>query len=485
MTLTKTVKLRGYFNMKRVLSGLEPKRVFEIFEDICAIPHGSGNTKAISDYCVNFAREHGFGVIQDELNNVIINKPASAGYENAPPVVLQGHLDMVCEKEPGLDFDFEKDALKLQIKGDLISASGTTLGGDDGVAIAIALAVLDDKTLKTPPIQVIFTSDEETGMYGAKALDASLLTAKRFISLDCGKEGAFTAGCAGGVCVKTDIQAETEKIKKEAYKIEVSGLCGGHSGEEIHKGGLNANKVLGEFLSTLKNVRISEISGGDKDNAIPVYSSCVISCDGDVKSAAETFRNKATVPADKGLEISVSGTVSDTFCTGESSKKIIDLLCALPFGVQAMCKEIEDVVETSLNIGVMGLRGNTFSVLLNLRSSVSSEKEALKNRVIAIGESFGGKVTAFGDYPAWQYRQNSPLRETVMTVFKEMYGKTPTVRVIHAGLECGIFSGKIADIDAIAMGPDMFDIHTSRECFSISSLARTYDFVCRILEALK
>ena len=471
--------------MSRVLSGLKPEKVFSIFEDICAIPHGSGNTKAISDYCVNYARARGFKAVQDKMNNVIIDKPAAPGYENSQPVVLQGHLDMVCEKEPGLDFDFERDGLNLKLDGDLVHACGTTLGGDDGVAIAIALSILDDNTLKTPPLQIVFTSDEETGMYGATALDGSLIGAKRFISLDCGKEGAFTVGCAGGVRVDIKLPVETENAQKEAYKIEVSGLCGGHSGEEIHKGRLNANKVLGEFLSTLKSVRISEISGGDKDNAIPSFATCIACCEGDMESAAKEFRDKAVVPADKGLKITVSKVTADRFCTAASSGKIIDLLCALPFGIQAMSKDIEGVVETSLNVGVIGLQDKAFFVKLSLRSSVASAKEALKNRVVAIGESFGASVSTRGDYPAWQYRKDSTLRETAMAVYEKMYGETPIVRVIHAGLECGIFSGKIPDIDAVAIGPDMFDIHTSRESFSVSSLSRTYDFVCKVLEALK
>ena len=462
-----------------------PQRVFEIFEDICAIPHGSDNTKQISDYCVNFARERGLFATQDGLNNVIIRKPASPGYENSPAVVLQGHLDMVCEKEPGLEFDFEKDGLKLQIKDDYISASGTTLGGDDGVAIAIALAVLDDNTLKTPPLEVVFTSDEETGMYGAKALDGSLITAKRVISLDCGKESAFTVGCAGGVCVDLSLPVKTENCGNNGYKIEVSGLAGGHSGEEIHKGRLNAIKVLGEFLATLEDVRISEISGGDKDNAIPVYSSAVISFAGDVNKVAREFRDKTVIPADEGLKITVTPQVCSCFCTLDSSKRIIDLLCALPCGVQKMSSELKDMVQTSLSVGVMKLSGDTFTVTLNLRSTVASEKEQLKSRVIAIGESFGATAKTYGEYPAWEYRTQSPLRDKAVEVFNKMYGKEPVVRMIHAGLECGIFSGKIEDIDAIAMGPDMYDIHTARERFSISSLSRTYDFVCKLLEELK
>ena len=470
--------------MKRVLAGLKPERVFEIFEDICAIPHGSGNTKKISEYCVEFARKRGLFALQDEMNNVIIKKPASAGYENSPAVVLQGHLDMVCEKEPGLEFDFERDGLKLKVEGDRISATGTTLGGDDGVAICIALAVLEDKTLKTPPLEVIFTSDEETGMYGAKALDASNITAKRIISLDCGCEGAFTAGCAGGVCVAVNIPAKTERAILPAYKVEVSGLAGGHSGEEIDKGRLNANKVLGEFLSTLKDVRISDISGGEKDNAIPVFATCTFSCRGDAADRANEFSKQIATPADKGLKITVASQNADVFCTADTSKKIIGLICETPNGIQAMSEDIKGVVKTSLNLGVMGIKDGDFCALFNVRSSVAAEKEALKNKIIGIGNRFGATASAFGDYPAWEYRKDSPLRSTMMSVFKKEYGREPIIRVIHAGLECGIFSGKIDGIDAIAMGPDMFDIHTSRESFSISSLSRTYDYVCKVLEAL-
>lgn len=470
--------------MERVLSGVEPKKVFEIFEDICAIPHGSGNTKAISDYCVNFALERGFHVVRDNAYNVIIKKPASEGYEKHEPVILQGHLDMVCEKESGLDFDFERDGLRLKIDGDYLSASGTTLGADDGVAVAMALSILDDSTLKTPPLEVIFTSDEETGMNGAMAIDGSLITAKRFISLDCGKEGAFTAGCAGGVCVGIKLPVETEKTVKAAYRVEISGLTGGHSGEEIDKGRLNANKVLGAFLATLKDVRISKISGGDKDNAIPVSAVSVFSCEDDVKNAAEDFQNKNRIPADKNLKITVTQQNADAFCTLNSSKRIIGLLNALPYGVQAMRKKISGVVETSLNLGIIELSADEFCASLYVRSSVAAEKEALKDKLISIGKNFGAGIKVYGDHPAWEFRENSPLRKTMVAIFKEMYGREPNTRIIHAGLECGIFSDKIENIDAVAMGPDMFDIHTSRERLSISSLARTYSYICRVLEAL-
>lgn len=470
--------------MERVLSGIKPQKVFEIFEDICAIPHGSGNTKAISDYCVNFARERGLYVVRDNANNVIIKKPAFPGYETHEPVILQGHLDMVCEKEAGIDFDFERDGLRLKTDGDFLTASGTTLGADDGVAVAMALSVLDDSTLKTPPLEVIFTSDEETGMNGAMALDGSLITAKRFISLDCGKEGAFTVGCAGGVCVSIKLPVETEKAAKTAYKVEISGLNGGHSGEEIDKGRLNANKVLGAFLATLKDVKISEISGGEKDNAIPVSAVCVFSCEGDVEKAAEDFTERNRIPADKNLKIIVTKQNADTFCALNSSNKIIGLLNALPYGVQAMSKKISGVVETSLNLGIIRLSGDEFCASLYVRSSVAAEKEKLKDKLISIAENFGADAKIYGDHPAWEFRENSPLRETAVSVFKEMYGEEPEIRVIHAGLECGIFSGKIKDIDAFAMGPDMFDIHTSRERLSISSLARTYKYICRVLEAL-
>lgn len=469
--------------MSRVLSALTPKRVFEIFEDICAIPHGSGNTKAISDYCVNFAKSHGLPVFQDAHNNVIIKKPASPGYENHGAVVLQGHLDMVCEKENGCKFDFEREGLKLVTNGDFVSACGTTLGGDDGVAVAIALSILCDNSLKTPPIEAVFTTDEETGMYGAKGIDVSLLSAKRFINIDSENEGVFTVGCAGGCRVEIKLPVKTETVNKPAYKVTVSGLIGGHSGTEIGKGRLNANKVLAEFLRYCgEDIQISAISGGNKDNAIPTSANCIVFSD--VTEKAKEFMKKNSPGSDSGLNITASPAKCDRAFTTDCSKQIIDLLCALPCGVRGMSEEIENLVETSLNIGILKCNETDVFITLSLRSSKSDKLAALKDELKTVADRFGAQFTAHGDYPAWEYRKNSPLRDKMTAVFKSIYGKEPQIEVIHAGLECGLFAERIKGFDAVSIGPDLFDIHTPRERMSISSVGRTYKFICKVLEEL-
>ena len=384
--------------MKRVLCGLKPEKVFSIFEDICAIPHGSGNTKAISDYCINFARELGLWCYQDELNNVIIKKPASNGYEAHEPVVLQGHLDMVCEKDAGCDFDFEHDSLHLKTDGEHVFAEGTTLGADDGVAIAMALSILEDNTLKTPPLEVIFTTDEETGMYGANALDVSHITAKRFINIDSENEGVFTVGCAGGCRVDIKLPVETENNKKQAYSVEISGLKGGHSGTEINKGRLNANKLLGLFLNELKNVKLYDISGGMKDNAITTSATCIITSDSDVFSAADLFEKKNRINTDFGLTVTVKECYTEKIYNAESSTKIIDLLVSLPYGVQSMSKDIAGLVQTSLNIGIVKSEEKSFSVSLSVRSSKYSEKISLIQRLAYIAELYCAQFSTRGNF---------------------------------------------------------------------------------------
>ncbi|MBR6902770.1 MAG: aminoacyl-histidine dipeptidase [Clostridia bacterium] len=471
--------------MSRVLLGLSPKRVFQIFEDICSIPHGSGNTKQISDYCVNFAKKLGLHVLSDELNNVIIKKPASIGYESHEPVVLQGHLDMVCEKEADCDFDFTKDAIKIKVSGDYVSASGTTLGGDDGIAVAIILAILEDDTIKSPPIEAIFTTDEETGMYGAAGLDTSSVTAKRFINIDSEDEGVFTVGCAGGARVDISLPLESETYSGKAYKVEISGLIGGHSGTEINKGRLNANKVLAGFLKKLgKGTLISEISGGSKDNAIPVNASCVVCSNADIFKLASEYENENCSYEDNNLKITVNSVKSETAFSRKASKQIIEILSELPSGVISMSRDIEGLVETSLNLGIMRITDKAFHISLSVRSSKSAEKRKLIKRLEEISKKYNANFSPYGDYPAWGYRKNSPLRDKMIEVFKYMYGSQPKIEVIHAGLECGLFAEKIKDIDAVSIGPDLFDIHTPRERLSISSVERTYNYICNVLEAL-
>lgn len=468
----------------RVLENLKPEKVFEYFEDLCAVPHGSGNTKQISDYCVNFAKEHGFSFVQDSLNNVIIRKNASAGYENSPTVILQGHLDMVCEKDSTSKMDFLKDGLSLRLDGDFVSADGTTLGGDDGIAVAMALSVLDSTDILHPPLEVLFTTDEETGMYGADGLDASLLKGKILLNIDSEDEGILTVGCAGGA--RADIRksltfGETAKTKK----IVISGLAGGHSGVEIHKNRHNANKLMLELLNSIPNVKLAYVSGGAKDNVIPNRCECSVCADCDLTEIIDTFIKDKYNSADPNLQITVTDGVVLPVINEKATREIIDLICALPNGVQKMSTQIPSLVQTSLNLGVVKIENNTLYCTFFVRSSVNSEKYEILNKLKNIADSFDADFSDHGHYPAWEYRENSHLRDVMVKTFEKLYGRKPTVDVIHAGLECGIFCDKIDRLDAVSFGPDLFDIHTVNERLSVSSVQRTYEFLCETLKNLR
>ena len=468
----------------RVLENLDPNRVFRYFEDICSIPHGSGNTKAISDYCASFAEKHGLNYIQDEHNNIIIKKPASNGYENHNTVILQGHLDMVCEKDADINFDFSSDGLKLYINGDYISAHGTTLGGDDGIAVAMGLAILEDSSLPHPALEVLFTADEETGMYGADGLDASLLTGKILINADSEDEGVLTVGCAGGARAEVNYPVEFNDTDKDFYKIIISGLIGGHSGIEINKGRLNANKLLAKFLTEVGEFQIANISGGAKDNVIPNRSECIIATDFDIFTLTEAFKNENYTENDSGLEIKIEKCEKMPVIDSYNSKRIIDMLNEFPDSVQKMSDDIKTLVQTSLNLGVIEIENGIFRATFSVRSSVNKEKTELLKKLEDIAEKYNASYSEHGHYPAWEYRRNSPLRDTMVEVFEKLYNQKPVIDVIHAGLECGIFCDKIPGLDAVSFGPNMKDIHTSREMLSISSVNRTYKYLCEILKAL-
>ncbi|MCH5170824.1 MAG: aminoacyl-histidine dipeptidase [Oscillospiraceae bacterium] len=468
----------------RVLENLEPKKVFEYFEDLCAIPHGSGNTKQISDYCVDFAKKHGLSYTQDELNNVIIRKDASKGYENSPTVILQGHLDMVCEKDSGVLIDFLKDGLTLSLNGDFVSANGTTLGGDDGIAVAMALSVLDSDSLSHPPLEVLFTTDEETGMYGAAGLDTSLLKGKTLINIDSEDEGILTAGCAGGA------RAEIKKSvhfgdSKSTKKIVISGLVGGHSGVEIHKNRYNANKLMAELLGKIPHFQLAHIAGGAKDNVIPNECECTLSTDCDLDAIISDFIKEKQNSADPNLKITVTDGEELPVMDEETSKQIVKLICSLPNGVQKMNAQIPTLVQTSLNLGVLKIEEGNLVCTFSVRSSVNSEKVEILNKLENTAKEFGADYSDHGHYPAWEYRENSPLRNTMIETFESLYGRKPAVDVIHAGLECGFFCDKIDGLDAVSFGPDLFDIHTSRERLSVSSVQRTYKFLCETLKNLR
>lgn len=473
-----------------MLENLKPERVMKYFEEICSIPHGSGDTGRIADYCENFAKSHKLEYWRDEHNNVVIKKPKSNGAKTDEAVIIQGHLDMVCAKTDNSDFNFETDALKLEVKDGYISAGETTLGGDDGIAVAMALAVLESDCIIHPPLECVFTTDEEVGMLGAAAMDMSSLKGKYMLNIDSEEEGIFTVSCAGGVTLRMKVKSEKRPIRAmKLLKITVDGLLGGHSGVEIDKKRANACIVLGRILGRLNekfDIEISEINGGEKDNAIARACEVIIGV-GDTKLAIDEikklsdFYKKEYEQTDSGLNISVE------ICEGEYTaldKKIIKILSSVPDGVQAMSGDIEGLVQTSLNLGVIRSDENGAELSFSLRSSIEDEKKELIRKLTAIAQENGAEVLLEGDYPGWEFKQDSALRNACIDVYKSQYGKEPVISAIHAGLECGVFSSKIEGLDCISFGPNILDIHTPQERLDIKSTERVYNFLLELLERL-
>ena len=478
-----------------VLENLEPKKVFHYFEEICNIPHPSYKEKKISDYLVNFAKDHGLEYYQDDLYNVIMIAPATEGYEKEEPVILQGHMDMVCEKAPGVEIDFENDGLKLMIDGDYVTADGTTLGGDDGIAVAYALAILDSPEIAHPRLEVIITVSEEVGMEGATGIDLSMLQGHKVLNLDSEAEGVMTVSCAGGNSSICHIPMNYETAEGVQLSVAVKGLKGGHSGVEIDKGRANANLLMGRLLLTLDQAgleyNIEALSGGAKQNAIPRETFATIIAAPEKKDAviaclqetiAQIKNEYSTTDPDIALEITEQGAVSVPVLTKESKEKTILLINNLPGGIQAMSADIEGLVETSLNMGIVAVDEKELRMEFAVRSSVISARDALTARIRNMVEFVGGRLEVLGIYPAWEYKKDSVMREDAARIFEQMYGKTPKIEAIHAGLECGILAGKIQDLDGISIGPDMIGIHTFEEKLSISSTKRVYEFVLEVLK---
>lgn len=482
----------------RVCEQLEPKKVFAFFEELCQIPHGSRNTKQISDYCAAFAKARDLRYIQDPDNNVIIFKDASKGYEQEEPVIIQGHLDMVCEKDNGVDIDFEKQGLDLYVDGDLLKAKGTTLGGDDGIAIAYALAILDDDSLAHPPLEVIFTVDEEIGMLGAETIDVSMLKGRKLLNIDSEEEGIFLTSCAGGLQANCKIPVSRTDMEGICYEIKVTGLMGGHSGVEIHKERGNAIVLLGRVLTSLSNhvcFAIEQMEGGLKDNAIPRESRAVIVLESD-QSEQELYAQVEALDQDLKKEYRISdpqitiqcqklGQEKKSVLHTSSATKVLFFLRMMPNGVQHMSMDIEGLVETSLNAGIMKLSEDQLSTCFALRSSVTSRKYELADQLAFLTEFLGGEAVIGGDYPAWEFKADSSLRELMAETYRDLFQEEPKIQAIHAGLECGILSGKIPDLDCVSFGPNMYDIHTPKERLSISSAERTWKFIVEFLKRSK
>lgn len=479
----------------RALENCEPKRVFYYFEELCKIPHGSGNTKQISDYLVGFAKEHGLEYVQDEMNNVVIYKPATEGYEDAPAVILQGHMDMVCEKRPDVDHDFTKDPLNISVKDGYVTANGTTLGGDNGIAVAYGLALLESTELAHPALEVLITVDEEIGLLGAEGFDCSLLKGKRLINLDSEAEGSLWISCAGGLSGISTIPVQRVETEGQKVAVKITGLMGGHSGAEIDKKRANANVLMGRFLYTLQKEAAYEIislAGGQKDNAITREADAELLVEdvNAVKACAEKVQKgfrEEYAGTDEGITIEITdlGAASAKVLHPTSREKVLFFLMEVPFGIQKMSGSIEGLVETSTNIGIVKTGENEFLGTSSVRSSVEAAGAALSDKICYLTEFLGGDYTVQGAYPAWEYRKDSPLRDRMVEVYEEMYGEKPNVVAIHAGLECGLFYKKIEGLDCVSLGPNMKDIHTSEEVLDIASTERVWKYLVKVLESLK
>ena len=481
----------------RVLENLQPERVFYYFEEIAKIPHGSGNTKQISDYLVEFAKEHNLEHYQDEVNNVIMIKEATAGYENSDPIIIQGHMDMVCEKESGCTIDFEKDGLDLFVEDGFVKARGTTLGGDDGIAVAYALALLESSEYAHPRLEVVITIDEETGMDGAYAIDLSMLKGKKMLNIDSDEEGVFLTSCAGGTAVKAMIPVKRNTEEGVVLNVKVDGLFGGHSGGEIHKERGNASILMGRVLNNIaKEVPfgIITLAGGLKDNAIPreCNASILVPTEGvarvdEIIAATSEVLKKEFFSSDAGVQVTSvnAGVASADILDFVSLNKVLCYLRMVPNGVQNMSQAIPGLVETSLNLGIMELKEDVFMTETSIRSSVRSRKEDVRDRLINIIEVCGGEAEVMGDYPAWEYKAESKLRDEIAVAFKNVYGKDVKFDAIHAGLECGILSEKIEGLDCVSFGPQNLDIHTPQEHLNIESTERVWNFLVEFLKQAK
>ncbi len=478
--------------MARVLEGLKPEKVFYYFEEISKIPRGSGNEKQISDYLYNLSKLKGWEVIQDERLNIIIKKPATKGYENAPVVMLQGHMDMVCEKNECVEHDFEKDPIKLRIIDGNIYGTETTLGADNGIAVAYALAVLDSDDLPHPSLEVLITTDEEKGMTGAEKVDGSIFKSRYLLNLDSEEEGVFTCGCAGGCEVKFRIPVKYTETKKAAYKLSVRGLLGGHSGSDIDKERGNANKILARILYDLyDDIELISISGGSKGNAIPREAQAVISADNieqvkkKVSEWNEILKNEYSF-TDSLVAVSMENLNYEAAPLEKSIfKKTIGAVNLIPNGVLSRSTAI-DLVISSNNLGVITQDDENITIYNQARSSVKSlMTHGIAPVMTQIGESLDIECSVEGYYPGWEYAKESEIRDICIGAYREVYGKEPVVCAIHAGLECGMLMEKIKDLDAISMGPDAFDVHTPNEHVDIKSVEDVYNLLCHILKRIK
>ena len=478
---------------------IEPKEVFRYFKIICDIPHGSFNTEGISNFLVKFAAGHNYKCVKDDRGNVIIFAPATPGCEEAPALILQGHMDMVCETAPGCDADMTRDPVRTLVEGDWLTADGTTLGGDDGIAVAMMLAVLDSSEIPHPALECIFTTDEEVGLQGAEALDASEITGRRMLNMDSESEGAFTVGCAGGADMILAVHGRRSEKSGRVLRIRVGGLLGGHSGEMIGAGRANADLLMARILYTLyrkTEFRLLSVQGGNKDNAIPreAEASLLFPAAVDrkkvkkqIKEIRKALKNEYAV-CDPGLKVKADWIKENVTelrpaFTKNDTRKFIRFLMTVPNGVIEYTPGLAGMPQTSLNLGILTTAADGISAEFLIRSSVNSQKQMMMDRLACIAAQFEGNVRIVGQYPAWEYRTESDFRDLLQGVYKDTYGKEAGICVTHGGLECGLLAAKMPGLDAVSIGPEMSGIHTPDEKLNIPSVQRTWQFLKAALKA--
>ncbi len=474
---------------------LNPEKVFYFFGEICKIPRGSGDMKKIADYCVGFATNRELRFVRDDADNVIICKSGTLGYENSEPVILQGHLDMVCQKTADSDIDFLTDPIETYIEGDFMRARGTTLGADNGIAVAMVLSILDSDNLAHPPIEAVFTTDEEIGMIGASHLDMSHLSAKRMINLDSEEDDVLTVSCAGGEDFTITAKPDTKATRGTAIALTIEGLQGGHSGVEIDKGRVNSNILAGRILRELRlctDFDIISVKGGDKGNAIPLRTEILLNTEkpdllsGAAEKIAEVIKTEiAAREPDFKLSATLSNEKFETALSDSFKDKLIFALNLTPNGICDWSREIEGLVETSLNLGILSADQTGLKMHYALRSNKETALHSLSDRLSLFAKMLGFAYETGGYYPPWEYKENSLLRSLYCKTYKEICGNEVRVEAIHAGLECAVFADKIKDIDCIAIGPSLFDVHTVKESIQLSSVEKIYNTVIKLLRELK
>jgi dipeptidase D len=478
-----------------VIENLEPKLVWKHFDEIRKIPRCSKHEEKIREHIIDFAKQHNLKLKTDKTGNVVISKPASSGMEGKPTVILQGHMDMVCEKNSDVEFDFANDPIKLILEGDMLTADGTTLGADNGIGLAISLAILEDRTLKHGPIEALFTIDEETGLTGAFAMESDMLTGKILLNLDSEDFGVITVGCAGGGDSEIELPFKTQPINGnlESVTIKISGLRGGHSGVDAHEQRGNAIKLLTRMLWKAKydhKFYMTEMKGGDKHNAIPREAYAKVSIDkSDKDKFVSTLKTEGKdilgeiKPIDPNFKVDVKSIEKlHATLTDESQNKLLNLLHGLPHGVDKMSYDIPTLVETSTNLATVAFNENNVSIGLSTRSSIKSALQDFRDRIRAVAELSGAKVSEETPYPGWKPNLDSKILDLSKKIFKDMYNEEPVVEAIHAGLECGIIGEKFPGMDMISIGPTIKYPHSPEEQVHVSTVDKFYKYVLKLLE---